>query len=293
MNRMHKYLLGLSFGCQRRYKVNSCIFVLPVNRWILCIFLQHRINISRKNPCHRSFKKFAQASDQITSCSAPGVNICKRTKDSQDMRKQTAFHINKHNNQTVTASQGASLGGANTQGLAAAEEHCHSLRASSSSCFAFPQLVWGRQGAGRGQLIRAANPNRPAGHSMLYAMLSNKNWGEGVWEKLPLPRDRLDKSLPVGSGESVTFLPFPYCFFHFIHESSHFHPSHQTAAGWSTSPPHVTVHFCKKLHKYLKCSQSWIRIMFAWKKFKNASSNFQISFNFVLHCKHTVIPSIY
>lgn len=92
-----KYLLCLSLGCQRCNKVYSCIFVLPVNRWILCIFLKHGINVSRKNSCHRPFKELAQASDQITSGSAPRVNICIRTKGSLDMPNCIAFHTNKHN----------------------------------------------------------------------------------------------------------------------------------------------------------------------------------------------------
>lgn len=76
--------------------------MLPVNRWILCIFLQHGINVSRKNPCHRPLKKLAQASDQITSCSASGVNICTRTKGSLGMRKYTTLYVTKHNNKNVS-----------------------------------------------------------------------------------------------------------------------------------------------------------------------------------------------
>lgn len=47
---------------------------------------------------------------------------------------------------------------ANTQGLAAAEEHCHSVRASPSSCFAFPASSLGQARSWEGTGW-AANPN--------------------------------------------------------------------------------------------------------------------------------------
>lgn len=171
-----------------------------------------------------------------------------------------------------------------------------SVSTSSSSCLAFPASSQGQAKSWEGTTW-ASNPNWPAGCSMLCDMLRNKNWEEGSGGSSHRSQTGWAKSACgqwwVSNFSSLSLLFFHLnCLYPWVFSLSPLPLSPPSDCSRledkpTAGPPHLTGHFCKKLHEYLKCSQSWIRMMFSWNKFKNVSSNF------VLHCKHTVISSIY
>lgn len=72
--------MSLSFGGKRCHKINCSIFVLPINRRIFGILLQHRIDVAREYCCYRPFKVFAKTTHQIASCSSSGIDVCQNYK---------------------------------------------------------------------------------------------------------------------------------------------------------------------------------------------------------------------
>lgn len=86
-----------------------------------------------------------------------------------------------------------------------------SVSTSSSSCLAFPASSRGRQRAGRGQpghLIQTDQQDVPCCVTCPEIKTERRGLGEAA-----IAHRQAGQSLPVGSGESVTSLPFPYSSF--------------------------------------------------------------------------------